>query len=763
MRAVPLAVVLLLCGYLGAGIAEAASDTRSPAEGLHQDKGPKVYRLQKMYQGNSDPQIENALPALKDALQRCGLHEMTDSGTATDLNLILELPDKKLNKAGSFHYRVTPEKREIRISAIDGEGLRCGILRLLEEMGERHFRPDAPAIRKLRSPLTLAGADRIIEPSFSYRGLHICGGTNHYDESVAAWMSHIGMNRKLTHHNEVDIVGEKLARQGLKPDTTAHSYSFWIPDKKYFDSNPEYFALVGGKRIRQKEGGQLCLSNREMRAEFLRNIYSYIEKHPDVKVVGIPPNDGYGWCECAECRKLDTAQDKDKGRVNGRVADFVSYISGQIEKRYPQILVGHYSYSNFADFLFACKSIPDNLMISVTVNRCYKHAIGDPACPINRPVYERLKRYREKVKHIYIYDYYTQGWDALPAPIWRVTAEDMKDYKALDLEGFMSEVGGADSQSWKSFHLPIYVAGRFLLDVNSDLDALLNDYCRFNYGPAAGSMRSYLNLLEKSLQRIKGCFTKDPGNFEAMFTKQVQRESLRLLNKALAESRKAPEYYGRVKQEKELYDSWVHIYKERARYGRATSVESRPLKEMDAGIQMQESGNTLKMVDVTTQVPPSNNQTLVRAYAGEEEIGLLIESRESRMNDLKIIPGSGVNAVWGSDSIEIFIASSRDAAVCYQFIVNPEARSCVCECDLVNKTRWNWAWPGEYEAVVNKQKDRWTVDFRAGKKSLGIEGDTFYFMVVRNRRVEGWETSAVPGNRSYRDPQVYIESRPKPE
>ncbi|MBR4746283.1 MAG: SEL1-like repeat protein, partial [Desulfovibrio sp.] len=52
----------------------------------------------------------------------------------------------------------------------------------------------------------------------------------------------------------------------------------------------------------------------------------WLEKAGDVSPVGICPNDGYGWCECDACRALDTEEDRQKGTVNGRIADFVKFI-----------------------------------------------------------------------------------------------------------------------------------------------------------------------------------------------------------------------------------------------------------------------------------------------------------------------------------------------------------------------------------------------------------------------------------------------------
>jgi len=491
-----------------------------------------------------------------------------------------------------------------------------------------------------------------------------------------------------------------------------------------------------------------------MRTEFIQNILKYIKEHPDISIVGIPPNDGYGWCECENCKNLDTQEDRKKGSVNGRVADFINDIANKVKEVYPDVLVGHYSYSNFSDFYQVKDVLPDNLIVSCTIWRCYKHSIGDPNCPINKPIFERIKQLRRKIKHIYIYDYYTYNWDFLPAPIWQVVAQDIKYYHQLGLDGFLSEVPGVESKAWETFHLPIYVTAMYLWNINTNLDNTLNDYCQKNFGPADSSMRRYLDCLEKGLKEMDGCFTKKTDDFKKMFTKEIQKECLGNIENALKESKNFPEYYQRVNKEKELFDYWIHIFEEREKYHSQSEIKSFPLSQMNIETPLQKDPSTLVLVDKITLIPPEKNQTLVKVYSDNKEIVFIIECQEEEMENLTIHKGNDVGAVYGSDCIEIFIASSQDAKTCYHFLINPDNFKCASECDLLTN-RWNWSWQGNYQTETKKFPDRWVINFRIPKKEVGIEGNKVYFLIVRNRKIKKWEITSFPGVKGYFNPKSY--------
>lgn len=690
-------------------------------------------------------EVTEAIATADRLLGRMGLVRSEDAAELT-----LQLTDEAGRGTGGYSLEIDPEKRWVRIGASGSEGFRCGIYQFLEALGVRWFSPaDSPILPRL--PVTLEPLRQSGEPSFAYRGLHICG-PNHYDRPVAEWMSFLGMNRKLTHHEEVGMLGGELAALGLSPDTTVHSYAFWIPDGDHFADHPEWFSLVGGRRIRHREGGQLCVSNVQMREQLVRNVERFVNENPGVSVVGVCPNDGRGWCECDACAAMDTAEDRTHDAVNGRVARFLGAVCTQIAARCPHVKVGHYSYSNFRDFHHALVDAPANLLVSCTLSgRCFKHAIDDAACPVNLPLWRRLEQLKAKLGHVYVYDYYVHNWQHLPAPIGRTVAADFAAYHKLGIAGFLSEVNPAAAPSYQSFHLPLYLAGRILYGVDADVDAVMDDYCRKRFGGAAPAMRGYFEALEAGLARMDGCFTHDPGDFERMFTASVRRQAEGHLDQAAAavevregaedEAEDEAEAHRRVDDERKLFETWCRIADERPRY----RIEQPIAPAAFDGLSIASDAaaeDRLVLLDKVTLLPPPRNQTFVSVHAEEGRIGFLIDCWEAAMDRLAVREGNTLSAVFGSDNVELFLAGDASDKELYHILINPAGYHCASAC---RGTRWNWSWSGGYRVETARFSDRWRVMFSIPRASVQSER-AFSFTIARNRRIDGRnEITGTPG------------------
>ena len=693
-----------------------------------------------------DPQMTEAVSFASKLLEDSGLRRA--KGNA-DTNITASL-DGSL-PAGAFTLSL--QDRSVQIKGGDPEGVRCGLYEFMERLGARWFSPGEEPIAP-RLPVSIEAGDfqeGVVIPSFPFRGLHICAGTHHYDETVARWMSFNKMNRKLTHQEELAVVGGELERFGLKPDTTVHSYSFLIPDEE-FEPHREWFALVGGKRISHAEGGQLCLANMEMRAKFAENVHHFVERFPQVATIGICPNDGYGWCQCGGCLALDTAEDRAAGTVNGRVADFVLDICGRLKKSDPNVLIGNYSYSNFSDFIFKKEGFPDNLTISLTLFHCFKHALSDTACACNDVLYDRQKRIRKAIDKVYVYDYYFYNWEYLPAPFWRSVAQDFKDYHDNGLSGFLSEAPGAKSESYKSFHLDYYVAAKFLFNVETDLDALLDDYCQTRYGKAAATMREYLGVLENALGGCEGCVTKEPGDLLKFFTAETRAESGSLLKRALAEADTAAAA-AFVEQELSLFGKWDTLAAERLKHCSLKSIKARPMSQLE-GAEPLDEGGSLVFVNRLSLLP-DGKKTLLRVFGDENHVGFKIECLEPNIDKLQLPPDNMRGAdIYHYDGLEIFLASSNGKQdKCYHFLVSPKGQLAAAES---SGTNWNWAWPQRAKAKASILKDRWTVAFTIPRADIGAEGKV-YFSAARNYRFDTWGSDGIPDGCAYFDPSKYIE------
>ncbi len=651
--------------------------------------------------------------------------------------LQIRLEQRTVGPDGAFEFNASGENVTI---AGDDEGLRCGLYSLLNTLGIYWFNPSEEILLPTRKvQVDLSKLNGLNKPDFSYRGLHICAGKHHYDERVARWMSFNRMNRKLTHHEEDQVVGEALKRLGLRPDTSVHAYSLLISDEKYFDSNPEFFSLVGGKRIKNSAGGQLCLSNKQMRQAFAAELLEIIRRKPHISVFGICPNDGYGHCECAECRKLDSATDSAKGLVNARVADFVKEICHIIGQKAPGVMLGHYSYSNFADFMKYLPEPPKNLLVSFTQFHCFRHAMDDPSCPKNRPLYQRMLEVKSKVENVYIYDYYTNRGGNLPAPFLTGQHRDFKMWKEQGIAGFMSEVGGYDAAPWESFWPMFYYAAQLLWNAEVTPAAVVGSFCQARYGAAAAAMTEYFGALQSAMDALPQCYSKNAGDFVAFFTPALRQKCQSILAKAQSLS---PDNQ-LLQKEVTLFNSWCDNADVRAKYQSVTAVTPRA---MDApGFAPQK----IFTVSQNTQLPDLENDTAVEVAASHTHIRFRIKLHEQFMDKLKVDKG-----VYGGDNVEIFLNDGAAADKCYHFIVDTDGQVIASECQ---GSRWNWSWKHHAEIKVAKDKAGWNVDFTIPKQDLNNPAVPA-FSIIRNRYAGGkWQILGTPNGGAFFHTDKYIQ------
>ena len=657
---------------------------------------------------------------------------------------------------------VNTEQREVVIRGRSPNAVRDGVFDFVEKViGVRWLYPgkDGEFVPEL-DRLNLTTSEWTLPEPMPYRGLHICSGKWHYDPEVAEWMSHRRCNRKLTHHREVDFVGEDLKRLGLAPDTTTHSFSFIIPDGEFYEAHPEYFSLVGGKRIRHADGGQLCLSNANLRRKFIEQLTVFAETHPEVRILGIPPNDGYGWCECENCLSMDAEAGSEPGDVSGRVWAFSIEVANTFKERFPDLLIGQYVYSNFKNC--PVDKLPDNMaVIYTTMTRCFKHSLGNPACELNVQNCKELLAWAKRCEHVYLYEYYSRSsWGDLPFPVWHTTSEDMKWCQQNNIDGFLTEVVGADNDWWQSGHLALSATLATLANPDMDVDEFLDDTCVARFGPAAKPMRQYLCILKDAVNDLPGCFMAGGASkLQLLLNEKVRRMCKEELNLAEVALDNAGAFHRKqFNQEQKLFAKWCRIAELQKEYQSPGSLTAQAFPGWEEALAPNDDQGMAVLTERSYRIPSEEAETRLRVYADEQNVYFALECLEPDMTSLRVETTEDNLRVYSDDSIEIFTATRPDATECAHFLANAAGFNAASWCDIPEK-RWNWSWPTNWEAKSRLGKDRWTLVARIPRKDIGTDGD-FYFTVVRNRRSGARnEMSGFPKGGAFFRPKEYCRLR----
>ncbi len=133
-----------------------------------------------------------------------------------------------------------------------------------------------------------------------------------------------------------------------------HTYERAAPGEKYYESHPEFFALVGENRI---NAGQYCVSNPDFQELLFQDMCHWLDL--GFKDVDLGQPDGFRACQCEACKQLfDTGDDwSEKLWILHR------NLAERILKKYPDRFVTLMSYILTAQPPKSFKKFPKNVKI----------------------------------------------------------------------------------------------------------------------------------------------------------------------------------------------------------------------------------------------------------------------------------------------------------------------------------------------------------------------------------------------------------------
>ncbi len=288
-----------------------------------------------------------------------------------------------------------------------------------------------------------------------------------------------------------------------------HTQSRLIPHDKYGRTHPNFFALIKGKRSRDK-GCKLCNVNPDLPAEIARRMDEILRDRPGTQLISLSPTDGQMWCECPACRALDEKDVPKDARYSRRQMVLYNRVAAELAKSHPDqlMLVGAYNVYTWPP---KDPQIKGHRNLAVIIchyeDYCLAHPVNDSTCRPNQRYLELIRAWQRHTPHVYFYEYYDKAnWLDLPWPIVHTVAADIPFFKQIGIEGLYTQYTTANI--WSNF-LVHYVAARLLWDHTTDVPALLEEFYAKFYGRAAGPMKAYHEALEK---KVAGSRRHFPGN-----------------------------------------------------------------------------------------------------------------------------------------------------------------------------------------------------------------------------------------------------------
>ena len=327
------------------------------------------------------------------------------------------------------------------------------------------------------------------KPRFNYRAFTNYSTLTSNTLTFIDWMAKLRLNcftlnlflfRENNDPYLFDQIRKEVKKRGLLLEAGHHSFSFWIPPEKYFDSHPEYFARINGKRSPE---GQLCLTNPEVFNVIANNMKQFANKNPDVDFLGLYPNDGFGWCQCEECQKLSRKVTlkslwPEQDNVSPIYFSFIEKIAKKLADDLPGKKLIALAYLNYA---YPQKiTLPANTLTAFAAfRRCIRHSLNDENCSrnsIHKPLLEDWAKVNRNQMIMFEY-YMLPDYHSLLYPIWDTMKKDLDWIEDLEIQGVVLEF---KLEQINLYALTANVYANLLFDGSKSIEELIMEYsCLF--------------------------------------------------------------------------------------------------------------------------------------------------------------------------------------------------------------------------------------------------------------------------------------------
>lgn len=568
---------------------------------------------------------------------------------------------------------------ELKIWARDQRGSLNAVYEFLRRQGVRWYLPDELGeIVPTQKSLELPVVDDTIKPDFAFR----------YPYQYARMFGHEGTTR-------VEALWQMRLGWNLAPDvmgdfgmSLSHGINPITERPEVRAAHPEFYMLTNGQRDELKVGqARQCLSSPglfQRNVKYIRKMYELV----DAPMVSIMPQDGYVvLCQCDLCQGKGTLVRGWEGQISDYVWDYVNRVAAEVYKTHPERKVSCCAYGAYLLPPEKIEKLSPNIVVGICQTRA---TFLDPA---ERNKFEELRAaWMEKIpagKDQFItYDYYLTGRPFtaphLPNFYPKAIAHDLKSLKGISIGDFIEvwrDLKGIESLV--PDHLNLYVTSRCWWDADLDIDALLAEYYREFYGPAADEMKAFVDYSEAHLVTLK----KDAA--------QMSR-AMELF--AAAKAKANPDtIYGKRLAWMADYFQPMHDLRDQLAKGREDVPEAaaflREAKDLKLDGKLDEPFwdkiwvNSLSELETGRQ--PYMGTSFRMAWTEKDIVfGVRCEDRDTK----QLAIGARKNedpAMWSGDCIEVLLETQSHAY--YQLALNPSGALIDLDRDKGLNTTWNSA------------------------------------------------------------------------
>ena len=693
---------------------------------------------------------------------------------STKLYPVIFNVDAKAETSGEG-YSISVNKNAVTITSKHPRGIMYGVYALLKDStGIRWVYPGADGeYFKVQKTIKVKEGVKKAEPSFPYRGIsfHAMGVTSPVKDT-RNWMVR---NNLQLHAYDFQLSGKYKDLAKILADRGAYleinpgfsnifsGTSYAKAEKvmaEWFkkESDKELFPLINGKRTFLKgQAYQPCTSHPETLRRSTEGLINYCVK-PTIGrdgVVQIYNNDGTGWCQCDNCKKLDSAYDKKMGYVSDRFWHYVQTIGKKALEKYPDAKINGVGYQNFeAPPSF---QIDKRFGATLSFNRlCYRHKVDDPDCLLNPKFLNFYKGWKKQGIYI-IGREEISGAGTNFQPVSPNYVYLLKFYKKMGFAGNFIAIAPPDGNynprrksagqvQWRSMWQTMYFHAIYTWNINADYNKEWEEMNSLYYGKAwNGGMRDFYKLLWEASSTTPGCFGH---GYSAPLGRCLDKPMVQeKLNKYLAAALKAAEKdpdkraLAHVKFDaKRFKDTWEYQRKHYlANYRELRAYEKTSPIKIDGVLDDKDWKNA----DIITNFKNNSNvgvlaeqQTFARVVYEPEYFYFAAEMVEPAMDKVYNTITKRDGPVWEDNTLELFLTHPDLGGTFFHFIFNTDG--VFYDRKVYPGEKGDSSFNSSLQVKTRRLADRWVLEAKIPTAELGekcFTGQSWKMNVMRARKL----------------------------
>ncbi len=432
----------------------------------------------------------------------------------TALASALSIAAPKTNSPWEDAFRIKLQGHHLFLVGANQRGTLFAAYDLLEKLGVRWFTAQIARIPRIPRPL-IPAMDESHRPAFVYRSIYI------QEAFAPALASRLRLNGEGAPGE--DSFGGKIAFGRF-----VHTLSEIVPES-LAQEHPEYFPEIEGFRFVTDAGKiQRELTHPAVLALARGKLRKWVKERPDADIFSISQNDGHGWSQSPEARKLH----EQFGGNSGVMLWFVNQLADDFAREHPGKYIETLAY-------LRSESPPQNIYPreNVIIRLCaYWCKQGLPyeesSDPLTRDFTGNLRGWAKITPHLWVWHYGTDfSHYLMPFPDFRQFPRNLRLYQNVGVKGVFFQ-GSYQSPGGNWAELRAYVVGKLLWNPQADPEALIDEWMRGVYGRGWRQMREWFNLIHAESTRSGGLFGIYAPVEQPFLSEKILAHSQKLLRRA---------------------------------------------------------------------------------------------------------------------------------------------------------------------------------------------------------------------------------------